>query len=49
MLGKIINVIANDKTYEAKAVDIAENGELVIEVNGAKRHINSGEVSVREQ
>ena len=26
MLGEKINVIANDKTYEAKAVDIAENG-----------------------
>lgn len=50
LLGKEILVLdetAPGGSYPAKAVDINELGNLVIEKNGEKKILNSGEVSVR--
>lgn len=46
-LGREVIIIENEKSFIAKAVDIAENGELLIENNGKIQCINSREVSVR--
>lgn len=48
VLNKYINIIKNDKITVAKAIDINDNGELVVEYNdGNIGTILSGEVSVR--
>ncbi len=46
-IAKEVKIISPDGEYEAKATDVAENGNLIIEKNGEKISINSGEVSVR--
>lgn len=47
-LGKRVRIIAKDKEFSARAIDITENGELVVEKdNGEISRINSGEVSIR--
>ena len=48
ILGKEINLMKNQETIEAKALDINENGELVVMYeNGEIDNIISGEISVR--
>lgn len=46
-VGRDVIVIQGDTEYNAKAVDLTENGELVILRDGQKSIINSGEVSIR--
>ena len=47
-IGKTVTIYENAAKYEATCIDIAENGELYIEMpNGEKRALNSGEVSVK--
>ncbi len=40
-------VIKNGENVRARAVDITENGELVVEINNTREIVNAGEVSVR--
>lgn len=48
LLGKDINVIKRDGSLEAKALDIDEEGRLLVEyLDGTKEFIVSGEVSIR--
>lgn len=50
LLGKEIRVVdsmAEGGSYPAKAVDLDEMGHLVIERNGEREVLNSGEVSIR--
>jgi BirA family biotin operon repressor/biotin-[acetyl-CoA-carboxylase] ligase len=48
LLGKHINVIKRDGSLEAKALDIDEEGRLLVEYpDGTKEFIVSGEVSIR--
>ncbi len=48
LLGKEVRIICNDKEKIGKAIDINEEGELVIEYrNGEIENVLSGEVSVR--
>ncbi len=46
-LGREIRVISSEKEYTARAVSIDTLGRLIVEKNGEKISINSGEVSVR--
>ena len=48
LIGKNVLVMAGTEPFEAVAVDIDENGGLVIELeDGARKVLNSGEVTVR--
>ncbi len=47
VLGKDIKVICGDKAYCARAEDIDEAGGLIINRNGKKEVLSSGEVSIR--
>lgn len=49
LLGKDILVVGTggSASYEAKAIDLDDMGHLVIERNGMREELNSGEVSVR--
>lgn len=47
VLGKQIVVHAPEGSYEAKAVDLNEEGHLLIEKNGIAECLYSGEISVR--
>lgn len=46
-LNRDVKVIKNGTALIAKAVDITQNGELIIEKDGENICVNSGEVSVR--
>lgn len=46
-IGREVQVISVQETYTAKAVAINEHGELVVEKDGEKFAVRSGEVSVR--
>ena len=46
-LGRDVNVIFNKETVSGKAVDVDENGSLVVETSGGIIRVTSGEVSVR--
>ena len=46
-LGKKVKVIQPCEEYEAYAVEIGDNGELIVERDGEKISLCSGEVSVR--
>jgi BirA family biotin operon repressor/biotin-[acetyl-CoA-carboxylase] ligase len=46
-LGKKIRVIQGTREYDAEAVDLTENGELMVNRDGKLIVINSGIVSVR--
>ena len=46
-LGNEVTVIENGRSIRAFAVDIDENGALVVEDENGRRELNSGEVSVR--
>ncbi len=48
VLGKKINIIKNNKTISVKAVDINDEGELVVEYeNGETENLISGEISLK--
>ena len=47
VLGKQIMVHTSDGTYEAKAVDLNEEGHLIVEKNGIQECLYTGEISVR--
>lgn len=46
-IGKDVNVIYPDRSFAGRAVDINDNGELIVETNGERITVFSGEVSVR--
>lgn len=46
-LGKEVSVIFKKETVTGKAVDVDENGNLVVETENGIIHVTSGEVSVR--
>ncbi|MBO5060750.1 MAG: biotin--[acetyl-CoA-carboxylase] ligase [Clostridia bacterium] len=46
-LSKEVIIIKNGEEQLARAVDINENGELIVEIDGKREIVNSGEVSVR--
>lgn len=46
VLGKCVNILGKE-AYKALALDINEDGSLVVEKNGEKRTVFSGEVSLR--
>lgn len=46
-LGRDVNVIFNKETVSGTAVDVDENGSLVVETSGGIIRVTSGEVSVR--
>ena len=46
-LNREVIIIRNGQEMLAQAVDITENGELLVEVDGNRFIVNSGEVSVR--
>lgn len=45
--GRQVVIIKNGKEFEAYAADVDENGGLIIEHNGRRETVTSGEVSVR--
>lgn len=47
VLGKVVNYELNGKMKEALAVDINDKGNLVVEVDGKKEILSSGEVSIK--
>lgn len=50
LLGKeirVVDALAEGGSYTAKAVDLDELGHLIIERDGGKEVLNSGEVSIR--
>ena len=48
ILGSVVKVISNSESYEAKAIDISFDGELVIEhTNGQKAFLKTGEISLK--
>lgn len=47
VLGKTITVVCGNETFTAKAVDIDDNGALVVRTADGERTVYSGEVSVR--
>ena len=46
-LRREVCIVKGEETIVARAVDITENGELVVEKDGKRFPVNSGEVSVR--
>ena len=46
-LGERVRIEAQENSYEATALGINEKGELIVEVDGNKQIIRTGEVSVR--
>ena len=46
-VGKTVKILSKDNSYEAVAIGIDDDGELIIERNGKQEKIMSGEVSVR--
>lgn len=47
VLGKEITVISASRQYDAVAVDVDENGHLLVEADGRIIRLNSGEISVK--
>ena len=47
MIGRTVTVIEGDKRYPAKAVDIDDQGRLVIETEDGRTCLNYGEVSLK--
>lgn len=47
--GKPVTVFLHDQNIEGVAIGIADNGELLVDINGQVRAFNSGEVSVRRR
>lgn len=48
LIGREIKILRGKNTIIAKALDIGENGELIVEYDGREEKIFSGEVSVRK-
>lgn len=46
-IGREVSVIFKNETVAGKAVDVDENGSLVVETENGTIHVTSGEVSVR--
>ena len=46
-VGKEVKIITASDEFVADAVGIADDGELIIAVNGEEKRVMSGEVSVR--
>jgi len=46
-IDKDVTVIYPDRRIDARAVDVNENGELIVEADGERMSLSSGEVSVR--
>ena len=46
-LNKEVYIVNGEEKRIAKAIDITDKGELIVELNGKKEIINSHEVSVR--
>ena len=46
-LGRMINVIAPDKSYQGKAVNIDSDGALLVETEGGMERVLAGDVSIR--
>lgn len=54
LIGKEVNVLGAKETYEAKVIDVDDNGHLLVERitgenNGQIETLNSGEVSVKKK
>lgn len=48
VIGKTVQIITGTETYNAKAIDIDQNGGLVIEKeDGSRKILNSGEISLK--
>lgn len=47
VLGKEVTFVLNNVQYTAKAIDIDENGQLVVATREGEMRLNSGEISVR--
>lgn len=48
LIGKIVSITENDKTYLAKVVDILENGHILLDINGSVYEKSSGEISLTD-
>ena len=46
-LGRMVNVIAPDKSYQGKAVNIDSDGALLVETEGGMERVLAGDVSIR--
>ena len=46
-LNKEITVYQDNKSYDAKAIDIDNNGNLIVVTNGKQIILNSGEITIR--
>ena len=49
VIGKNVTVFRGNECYDAKAVDIDERGGLVVERNGEKEVLSSGEITIRSK
>lgn len=49
LLGKAVRVFSGNRQFDAVAVDLNENGQLIVEADGVLLPLSSGEVSVRAQ
>ena len=47
LLGKTVTFVKNGVTHEATAVDVDENGRLIVKENKKIKTLDSGEVSVK--
>ena len=47
LLGKTVTFVKNGVTHEATAVDVDENGRLIVKENEKIKTLDSGEVSVK--
>lgn len=48
-LGQLVRVIAPDETYEGRAIDLDEDGSLLVETQDGIRTVLAGDVSIRPQ
>lgn len=46
-LGQEINVIGINESFSGKAIDIDDDGALLVETEGAMRRVLAGDVSIR--
>lgn len=46
-LNREVSIVYNNKTYQGRAVDIDNEGNLIVETEGERHTVHSGEVSVR--
>jgi biotin-(acetyl-CoA carboxylase) ligase len=48
LIGKEVTVIEASKTYRAKVIDIDQNANLVVEKDGIRSVLSSGEIHIRD-